>query len=423
MVVVAAACYQPAAQEGAPCSPGGACPAGLACDRSMSPPICVGPGGGGDPVECVDDAQCRIDAPVCGANGTCRRCAADAECAPGVCRELTGRCVAEAEVLFVSPAGTDFGGSCTRSQPCATIGRALALVTAARRTIRVGDGAYPDRVDVKNADGSALPIVLSGEDADPAGAELGNGGTEGLSTEGNVTVEVEGLRISNTPNSGVISRGDATLYRVAVLNANGHGIDVRSGDIRILECSVSGSKNRGISVSGADADIQRALITGNKGGGIEVFGSAFTLINTIVGDNGSAMSSIGGLTMAGNATVKAFRFNTITHNAVSAGSSNHPGVQCNAPVVIESSILADNSSNDVISEMCVARYSLFGADPPVGEGNVVGAPAFVSATDFHITPASPARDRADPAATEDRDVDNQARSDGRRDIGADELQP
>ena len=426
LVAVVAACYQPAAQPGAPCSPAGDCPAGQMCDRSATPPVCVAGGGGGgdggDPIECVDETTCPADAPVCGA-GTCRRCAADLECGIGICRELTGRCLPEADTLFVSPAGMDLGSSCTRAQPCATIAYALSLVLGTRRTVRVGNGIYPDRVEIKSPDGAAQPIVLSGEDSTPAGAELGGGGNEGLSTDSNVIAEIEGLRFSDINNSGIISRGEVTLYRVAVVRSNGPGVDVRSGQIRILECTIAGGNQRGISVNGVDADIQRAVITGNAGGGIEFSGSSsFTLINTIVGGNGSPMSNLGGISISGSSTALAFRFNTIAGNLVSAGSSNRPGVQCNAPVAIDSTILTDNGTGDPISNACAARYSLFSANAPAGTGNRTGAAAFVSPTDLHITPASDARDRADPNATEARDVDNQVRSDERRDIGADELQ-
>src|SRR6185436_7441750 len=120
-VVLAAACSHPAAKPDIPCSSSGECPTGQMCDFSRTPAVCTNGGldaGGADapPVACTTDASCPAAAPVCDPSGVCRGCAADAECGAGVCHELTGSCVAEADTLYVSPAGADAGSSCARAQ-------------------------------------------------------------------------------------------------------------------------------------------------------------------------------------------------------------------------------------------------------------------------------------------------------------------
>jgi hypothetical protein len=73
---------------------------------------------------------------------------------------------------------------------------------------------------------------------------------------------------------------------------------------------------------------------------------------------------------------------------------------------------------------CTATYSLFSGTPPIGTGNISGAPGFVSTTtfDYHITAASAAHSSADATANLHYDVDGEFRPQGGAyDMGADEI--
>ncbi len=414
-----AACYQPSALAGLPCSSAGTCPGDQVCDLTQAPPLCVdnlGDAGAhpdGPPPTCTVSAQCPSTVPVCDpAAGVCRGCIADAECGSDVCHELAGTCVDEASALYVAPGGVA-NSSCTRSLPCASIDAALSLVTATRHTIRVGDGTYTDNFRIKSMAGMA--VVISGTDRGPAGATLSPSIGQ-LETDGNALAVLEGLTIANTSGAGFINRGTATLSRIEIDKAGGTGVDNR-GTLTVRDCRIEESMNAGITSSDL-IDVRRTELLRNVGGGISA-SSGFTIINTVIASNGGFGSLFGGAKLAPVAGKPAvFRFSTVTANT--GGSSS--GIQCDQPVTVEDSIVAANASLifPELSAMCSARYSLFGATLPAGPGNLQGSPMFVTdSSDFHLRAGSPAIDSADPAATEAEDLEGVARPAGAaRDIGA-----
>ena len=121
------------------------------------------------------------------------------------------------------------------------------------------------------------------------------------------------------------------------------------------------------------------------------------------------------------------RFNTVADNVAQAGTPS--GVQClNVSVAL--------SFSDSIVYGNLGTGGQVGGDPDctwtysdiqggqAGTGNINADPLFenVSIEDYHIDPLSPARNFADPAATETLDIDGQARGEsGRSDMGADEV--
>jgi len=413
-------CYQPNAQPGAPCSSNQRCPGDQICDLQQVPPICVGALGDGGleppdaaPITCVDSTGCPGAAPVCD-NSVCRGCLADVECSSDVCHELAGTCVAEAATIYVAINGR-MTGSCPRAQPCGSVEYALDQVSALRTTIKLGDGSYPE--DVK-LDGSGLPIVISGADAQPAGATLtGNvGQVVDLGTTSNGVLE--GITIAGD-STAVVTRGNLTLYRVEVAGAK-LGIDMRQGIVRVLESRIAGSTEQGVIVQGGTFELERSFVVGNAGGGIEVGTAVATIVNTVLADNGSATSSFGGIKFE-TIGAYAFEFNTVTRNLATSAAA--AGVQCTQLVSIESSIVATNGPGPQISPTCTARFSLFFPSGPSGGTNLVGAPLFDNAINgHHIQASSPARDAAAPSATLGIDIDGDSRPGGaRRDIGADEI--
>ena len=340
-------------------------------------------------------------------------CQADAACAPGVCHERTGTCVPEAEVVFADPAGTD-DSDCTRDAPCADLAHALSHVTAERRTIRVGDGAYgiTSRLQVGSH------VLLSGEDGDPAGATLVAQGAGILEIAAGAQLVVEGLTTGAAGKEVVISHGDLTLFRVHI-DAGSRGVDVRRGTTRILESMIETCRI-GVLVRSATAEIARSWIRGNTDGGIDLADAASTITNTLVTGNGSSQSAIGGVRFGSTRALSVFRFNTVANNV--ATTFNPGGINCQNAVTIDSTIVANNGSTQ-LGFNCVARYTLYTGGVVGGDTNIMGFPEFVDpGKDFHLKPQSPARDAASPDAVDPLDFDGDPRPLGeRRDIGADEI--
>ena len=105
--------------------------------------------------------DCPATAPVCDM-GACRACTADADCESTICDVDSGMCVAQVDVIYAGPAGTD-ADACTLSAPC-TIAKALNLVDAQHLWLRMLPGAYmPPSISITNTN---VKIVATGATLD-----------------------------------------------------------------------------------------------------------------------------------------------------------------------------------------------------------------------------------------------------------------
>jgi hypothetical protein len=442
-IALVTGCYNPSFQPGRPCTEDFYCPGDQQCDRTQSPPTCVGSSsdggtdgsdgsdGGLDPdaslmpdgpiVPCANG--CPTSAPICEqTTQTCRACIADAECPSDVCHEMTGECVAEADAMYVAPTGS--GTTCTRTAPCGTVELANNLLTATRRTIKVANGVYTDRLELKSRIG-APSLVLSGPDRSAPGPEFAS--TLGSNkTQNGLTAVIEGVTIRDAEQSGLECQGPTTLARVHIRNSREEGVVTRGETVRILDSKIETSGATGVVVNGGLVEIERSQILTNTTGGLRIEGSAaYSVINTVIAFNGSSIGSGTGVRILGTAPPsgpQVFRFNTVARNRSQLATT--VGVECGRPVTIESSILANNPGilNPELSGMCTATTSLFQMSAPAAGGNIAGDPMFVSASDCHLLAGSPAVNAAPVAGAPSVDLDGDQRSGADApDIGADEV--
>lgn len=429
-LVVLVGCFRPSVQSGLPCSEDGSCPAGQVCDQAQSPPLCVETlGDAGVDLDAVDASGpscsdgCTDPTPVCDqTTQACRGCIADSECSSDVCHELTGECIPEGHAIYIAPNGA--GNNCSRGAPCGSISEANNQVTLVRDTIKVADGRYLERIELKAHNG-ATNIIISGPDRSWDGPEF----VATLSSnrvDQSLTLVIEGISIIDTPQDGFDVQGSLTLSHVLVRNSGDVGVFGRGPVTRIFDSRIETSSNRGVHINNNTgvATIERTVITANRGGGLAIEnGAAYSVTNTIIAGNGTANSSNPGVRIAGTpqlGSLAVFRFNTVAGNRADIGPTT--GIDCNRPVVIESSIIANPYEvfQQEMSPMCTAQTSLFRTNAP--GGNLTGDPKFVSTTDFHILPGSPAIDAGPAAAAPVLDVDGDSRTGvDRPDIGADEV--
>jgi parallel beta helix pectate lyase-like protein len=417
-------CYHPSPASGVPCSADLECPGDQKCDTTQSPPICNGGRDANTPnidaaVPCGTGDLCPASAPVCDANTqTCRGCVADAECASDACHEFAGTCMDESQVLYVAANGS---GNCARTAPC-SLDNALNQAGGSRSFVKIADGNYGNRNKIE---GGAMRVIVSGADSDPAGATLGaSGGGFALAVRSPAFLEGVSVRCDN---DGIQDDDDLTMYRVSVDGCSGIGVHIRGGTLRMVSSRVQGGMSVGVAGEGAaSTTIERSLIARNAGGGIVIDTGAITIVNSIIASNGTTLGTRGGVsfTSASPQTID-FRFNTVASNLGGDNFNTAVGVSCAKAITLGSSIFSDNGTNENtnISQLCQAHHSLFTREAAVGVGNFVGIPGYlVPNSDFHISLTSPARNAADPAATEGVDFDGEPRPQGSaRDIGADEI--
>ncbi|MBX3157288.1 MAG: DUF5123 domain-containing protein [Deltaproteobacteria bacterium] len=356
-------------------------------------------------VECVapdETAACTGAEPVCGDDHTCRRCVAHAECASAACLS-DGTCALETSVAYVDPNGTD-NSMCTLAMPCTEVAKALAT----------------SRPFVKFKGTTDEAVTLNGEDvtflAEPGARLTRTSPGIVLRVDGGTKLSVHGLEIADG------------------LGATGTGIALIAGNtatVSLTGVKLVNNAGGGITTSGGTLTVSRSKISGNAGGGISISASSFDITNSFITQNGGPASLVGGInfaTVAGAGT-RRLDFNTISANAGTATVNS--GVNCGtvgSPITFSNNIIFANVVSGGGKQLggsanCTATFSDIGPDPTSGTGNINADPLFVNVVqgNFHIQPASPAKNAADPAATLSVDFDGDVRPQGgRSDIGADE---
>jgi len=364
--------------------------------------------------ECDDTHACSTNRPICD-QGACRLCVADTECDSEVCDEPTGRCVAPDAILYVASGGND-AGDCTSAAPCATLATALAHVTADRAVVRLRDGHYDESVAI-----SGLTVELAGDGATLTAAV----GDPALSIRAGADVAIEGLTIEASVTSSLVcAQSSIELRGVTVHSSQVTGIDAMSCTLSLTQVRLTDG-NAALVATGSEFAIAQSVVRGNHGGGIDLSGGSFTITNTVIADNGSSSSNLGGVRIA-NADVSAMRvfaFNTVTGNDVSG--IGPAGVQClemTSPPVFVSNIVHGNIDDDASTDACTWRASDVGGEP-AGLGNVDVDPGFADA-DYHLRPDSPLVDQGEVVDGLDVDRDGDPRPSGEGpDVGADEVVP
>jgi len=281
-------------------------------------------------------------------------------------------------------------GACTRAAPCNTFALGLAQVNGSRNVIKAAQGTYSGQVSI---DAKTVTIFADGAVIVP-GALLA--AVVVLTNGANATIQ--GAKIDGSAGA-----------------ANGIGINCGLGSLLRL---------------------RRSQVIGNGGGGVSISGCEYSLINSMIVQNGGSTSTFGGVKIdsIGTAGLHELSFSTVSGNTGLSGANT--GVDCSSsvfvPLTFNSSIVYGNTVGgtgaQVGGAMCAWSYSDIGPQTVSGTGNINANPLFTdpSVGNFHLQTGSPARNAADPAATLTIDIDLGPRpcaSDDRRDMGADEACP
>jgi len=157
----------------------------------------------------------------------------------------------------------------------------------------------------------------------------------------------------------------------------------------------------------------------------------YAIQNNIIVKNGATDLTWGGVKLKpANVATPVFINNTVSRNTSKASNDKEGGgVRCEvASTPLVNSILWDNtaSTNGQLSPNCTPTYcDVQGLAPSpdciTDDPTFVGGSDEFSASYYHVQSGSKVKDVGTPTGAPAVDFDNQLRSDGKPDIGADEL--
>lgn len=356
-------------------------------------------------VGCKSNADCDASAPFCDQEDRqCRGCERDSECPGGVCLEADATCVADAEVLFVSPTGAD-SGSCSRNAPCKTLTFAL---TRPGFVIHI-DGGSTNIGAMPLAFASSLYIdgtntVIEGGDATGVFELAQSGAGTRVITLGSITIAAgPGNAFTSTYPAAKIRLHDATIARPIEI-ANGtfeasrsrfsKGIRCDDGNLTLVENELLDASAYAM---GCQSVVLRNRFENRTVGAFTAIGGGATFDNNLVVITDRFIDAV---SVVGAATGSAIRFNTVV-NLTSIVTSD-VAIACDGGLPVTSNVIAYNSTNP-IGTTCAARFTLFDTVAPAtdtaGEGSKVAEVSTFfadrEAKDFHLAPQSPARSSAE----------------------------
>lgn len=354
-------------------------------------------------VECVSNIDCEAAKPVCEAMA-CRTCKLDSECPSAACAD-DGTCVPEANVVYLSPTGTD-AAPCAKAHPCIDLVFAAQQVTNARSHIVFAAGTY-NFPFARQLVANTTSLVIHG-----GGATLSGTADDGLIALTSPTV-MRDLELVNSAGTALSMTSSVTIERVKARGlATAFATVWTSGAVTMRDVEISGA-GCGLALNGGSLVIDRATIIGGTSGVCSFNPTVVNWVNLMVSGTSAVGANLTGVT----GTIS-FMTITETGNAVTGVA----GLSCTqAPLQIASSIIWTPAaiSRPTVEGPCSVTSSIVGPTGVVGAMNV--SPQFVSAAtgDFHLSGGSPARDMANAGPTRDFEGDPRPRG-ARFDLGADE---
>lgn len=384
---------------------------------------------------CRDDNDCASETPICDpVTASCRTCSADVECASEACDFGTGTCLAEEQVLYAAPTGTD-QADCSHQQPC-TITKAVTAANAARSSVKLLPGVYNASVSIDRAitiHGEAATLVASASGpaltaVDAARVDVYDLSIVNNNTEGS-NLALLGVYCASEDN---VNTPELSLVRT-VVDTQRQPIHINLCKLKMSQGTVRSPRNTTthytfVAANGGTASIDRSLITG--GSSIAVISADVTITNSVLD---SILPAINEAALVANLGSISIAFSTIFETSLECVAGPDPACASAARigVCIENSIVnKPNSPNDTfMGDKCRCDYCVVSPQqgPVFGSNNLIGVnPNFRNPGehDLHLLADSPAIDAAHPSIPGTADYDGVSRpQNGRSDLGAFEFKP
>jgi len=412
---------------------------------------------------CSTNDECPLERPICGDVGACRSCVTDDECSTGVCRS-DGTCELSERILYVRPNGIAMG-TCGAAGPC-SLEYARSLLSAERTTIRLFDGTYPlaetflvhggmnvsvvgNRAAIvqRNGLGTSFDVMGIGTTATLRGFTL----NRGLSCS-DATLEVTRMALNSAVNdvrpwiastactlfvadseladslddSIYVSSGTVTVMGTKIERSMGDGVEVLGGSATIKTSTITRSRQLGVTTVNSALVLHRSMVSYNRLGGVRSTQGSFNVVNNFVFRNGDpGASTFGGMHLDSASTTSRVMHNTVLLNdcdvslpALSGGLYCRIGTTGTAYGNLIANNYRGNTSfqNAQTGGTCDFTYSLV-AETTLSLGCVLAS------EECHLAGAASPAVNAGMSLGVMEDFDGEPRSDGKPDMGADEVQP
>lgn len=302
-----------------------------------------------------------------------------------------------------------------------TIGKDAVRIADLKLTILADTGAMLTRDTpgpLLRVDGSSQLEVF---DLEITGASGPEGIGIWMSAGNKASVSLQRVTISNNAIAGLrIEQGSTAKVAHSTISGNdGDGVSAQRSTIAVTQSSIQSNSGLGILSDDSRVNIHRSTIDTNTGGGLKIHAPIeLNIANNFIVRNGSKTAAVGGIDIqVGSATTQALQFNTIVDNQKRMELWSAGGVICQGRIVASNNLIFRNTGGDTSNPQtagdCSYGNSLL-TTPPV--------PGFLSATDYHLTAATPmATIRDSFSCTGQADIDGDARPQGGScDLGADE---
>jgi alpha-tubulin suppressor-like RCC1 family protein len=245
--------------------------------------------------------------------------------------------------------------------------------------------------------------------------------TTGL-TDSNIT--------GSTYNGIYCTSSNVTLDHASIKNSTNSGISANNSDLSISHCLLQGNRDNGIYTSnGCNLAVANSVIRLSYGHGLELNDDTTTAINNSwINNNGTQHNSSNGgagIYLANTTQTPLIRNVTIYDNWTYGIQANQYGPDPN----VRNCIVYGNDSNDFFrtaggSAFNKVNYCCLQHAHSSGTGNFTDNPLLnlSDANDLHLSADSPCINTGDPCGvyTNETDIDDEPRNDGRLDVGGDE---
>lgn len=358
------------------------------------------------------------------------------QCESRVCLP-NNSCGTSVDVAYIDPAGN--GTACMRSSPCSSIEAALATRPAYLKfagTSSSNDGIkFTDqnlvilaesRAELTRAtagpvitvDGSSQISIFDLEIIGATGPE-GTGISMPVGNTANVSLQRVVIRDNAATGLQVGGGNTATVSHSTITGNAGAGVSAQASTITITQSTIRGNTGLGVQSDSSMVNVTQSTIGSNIGGGVKInTPTELNMANNFIVGNGSETAAVGGIDIqVGSATIQALQFNTIVDNRKRTEQSSAAGIVCYGRIVVPNNLIFRNTGGDASNAQTAGDCSY---------GNSLlttpSLPGFVSATDYHLTPATPVGTIRDSFSCSGQiDIDGDARPQGGScDLGADE---